>query len=97
MAIRPERPFADRRRLAGLTLERAARLIGGISPRWLRALERNTAPLCQSLAVRMADAYGCTVQALVTPVASRRDRGCEGAERERPPRSCRMSGRGPRP
>lgn len=59
----PERPFAEYRRAAGLDLCRAAARCG-ISPRYLRQLERAQAPLSWRVAARMSAEYGIPIQAL---------------------------------
>ncbi|MFN3649732.1 MAG: helix-turn-helix domain-containing protein [Armatimonadota bacterium] len=64
--VNHERPFADRRREAGLTLFQAAIRLR-ISEDHLRRLERGRAPLSLRIAGKMAAEYGCTVQALTRP------------------------------
>jgi hypothetical protein len=61
-----ERPFASKRRDAGLCLGRAAVRLR-ISPRYLHALERGLAPLSQHLVQRMATEYGTTIDDLTRP------------------------------
>ena len=58
-----ERPFADRRREAGLDLYRAAARLR-INPQYLRSLELGRAPLSMGLGQRMAVEYGCSLRAL---------------------------------
>lgn len=58
-----QRPFALIRAQSGISLDRAAIRIG-ISPGYLRQLERGTAALSFRVAGKMAAAYGCRLSDL---------------------------------
>jgi hypothetical protein len=92
-----ERPFAVRRREAGLDLGHAAARLR-ITPRYLRSLERGEAPLCLRLAAIMSAAYGVRVQDLLTTRrAGGTGKGGDGprSHRRRPPRTAAPEERQP--
>lgn len=62
--MRGERPFAESRRVPGLSLARAAARLG-ICESYLRALELGRQPLSYGLACRMASQYGVGLAALI--------------------------------
>lgn len=78
-----ERPFAQRRRVAGLDLLGASIRLR-CSRDYLRQLELGRAPLSLALAARMASTYGCTLDQLFS-ADEWSDQGVGGgAEVERP-------------
>ncbi len=62
-----ERPFAIRRREAGLDLQTAAARLR-VNARYLRTVELGNSPLSIRLANRMAVVYGTTIRLLTEPV-----------------------------
>lgn len=85
--MKPERPFARRRREAGLDLHQAAIRLR-VSSRYLRWLELGHGPLSFALAHRMAAEYGVPVNALTrTARAGGPGQGADGnGNSVRPPR-----------
>lgn len=67
-AERWERPFAQRRREAGLDLLLAAARLR-VNPQHLRTVELGHSPLSIRLANRMAVVYGTTTRLLTEPVS----------------------------
>lgn len=63
-----ERPFALRRREAGLDLPTAAARLR-VNPHYLRTVELGHSPLSLRLANRMAVVYGTTIRLLTEPVS----------------------------
>lgn len=74
-----ERPFALRRREAGLDLHQAAARLR-VNAHYLRRVEMGHLPLSIRLAGRMAVEYRTTIRALTEPVgAGKTGRGREGS------------------
>lgn len=66
MSARPLRGFGRRREALGWSLGYAAMMLG-ISPGYLRQMERGSRPWPRLVALRMADLYQANLNDLATP------------------------------